>query len=706
MPEQRRRDDQRGSGTAQKQSGGGQGNPPLKGVQREVSRFHNPYTFVPTPERSKAIIKDPFAGDHDPSSPGTMEDHTRFWSDRFSGRIPVILSVKTPLFIAAPGEREDENGHKTFDCLETIPATSIKGLLRSAYEAVTNSRLGVFNVEQHRAKLGLRLPANANVIPGRVSRKGNDWEVTLFTGTSQIGPDGRAQGPLYAAWIPAYRRAGNMGNMHGTGTRVWASLAQKEHRSRRFSFYEVVTMDTKRQNANQNVEGFIVKTGKMIRNKHDERLFFNTNKPKVLPVAQNVVEEYEALLADYQKTHEGGALPPDTQCIHGKHITDPARKKLSDGDFLYVKLNPGLINTPRKLECVEKLYPVQISRDLHEGSPLDCLHPSLRPATKRENLSPADRLFGWVSQEGEGGEGAWRGKMRISQPKMEGPGMKRFPNGKALPLTILGAPKPAQARFYLGDGVGKPQNNGSEKKSVGYKNNKRLRGRKFYWHHKGVCGNAAYWANPWEDRTTQESGGYRQEYRALRDGERTNQNRSITGWMEPGTTARFSLYVENLFWEELGALLWLLSLGDAFHFRLGLGKPLGLGSVQLKLDPGREIEGGVGDALASRYEGFSPLPSLSHEDRDQAIESFKGALTRAFGKPFDGLDFIKAFLAVGKGPEDHLPVHYPRLRRERSSISYEWFVKNERFSRDVPLPGISLPNAVDDTGLPYEPCRS
>jgi len=61
---------------------------------------------------------------------------------------------------------------------------------------------------------------------------------------------------------------------------------------------------------------------------------------------------------------------------------------------------------------------------------------------------------------------------------------------------------------------------------------------------------------------------------------------------------------------------------------------------------------------------------------------------------------------VGKGPGDNWPIHYPRLQGERNSTSYEWFVENEKFSRDVPLPGISLPNAVDDAGLPHQPRQS
>ncbi|GIW92469.1 MAG: hypothetical protein KatS3mg110_0510 [Pirellulaceae bacterium] len=56
------------------------------------------------------------------------------------------------------------------------------------------------------------------------------------------------------------------------------------------------------------------------------------------------------------------------------------------------------------------LYPVNISRKLFDVAPLDLLPESLRPADAISKLSPADRVFGWVNQEGKG---AYRGQIRI-----------------------------------------------------------------------------------------------------------------------------------------------------------------------------------------------------------------------------------------------------------------------------------------------------
>lgn len=61
--------------------------------------FHNPYNFVRTPDRTEKVLKDPFMGDHDPSKPEYRENHSRYWSERYTGVIPVRLRTQTPLFI-------------------------------------------------------------------------------------------------------------------------------------------------------------------------------------------------------------------------------------------------------------------------------------------------------------------------------------------------------------------------------------------------------------------------------------------------------------------------------------------------------------------------------------------------------------------------------------------------------------------------------
>jgi len=169
-----------------------------------------------------------------------------------------------------------------------------------------------------------------------------------------------------------------------------------------------------------------------------------------------------------------------------------------------------------------------------------------------------------------------------------------------LPLSILGAPKPAQARFYLGKASGEPQANGLSKENAGYRIGKKLRGRKVYLHHTlAHLANGEERNRYWDEHQGAEM-SVLPEYRQP-SGEKqcTGQNRSITGWIPKGTVFRFDIKVENLTREELGALLELLDLSQRqCYFRLGFAKPLGLGSV----------------ALSIQWNGEEPLPFMTGED--------------------------------------------------------------------------------------------
>lgn len=625
--------------------------------------FHNPYNFVRTPNRTEEVLKDPFAGDHDPSKPEYRENHSRYWSERYTGVIPVRLRTQTPLFITNPEtrrkmekdrEKEEGKAHYIYDCLEYIPATALKGMLSSAYEIITNSRYRVFGKRQHEKRLGYR--AQATLVPGRVSRQDGKWSVTLFTGTSKLKPDGSADGPLYAAWLPCFDQDNNQricsGLQHGVQyTNV--TLQKYRHTERCFEFWSVsriqghalspITANAKPLGESITVSGYVVKSGKIFVKKHDERFFFNyypgaaSPCPNPLPISDEVCKNYKELIADYQRVHEGDANPPiGSGSIHGAHIKDKKRLELSDGCFVYVKMNSGTVSA---------LYPVQISRELNEKAPWNLLDDSLKPAESIGKLSPADRLFGWVAQGATQGLGAWKGKVRIGDgvhsPRSgeERPSpVQRFDS--PLPLSILGAPKPAQARFYLGDASGEPQADGLSKEKAGYKNGKKLRGRKVYLHHTLAHFTDGKEKTRYWDEHQGAGMSVLPEYRQP-SGEKqcTGQNRSITGWIPKGTDFRFDIKVENLTREELGALLALLSL-EQQYFRLGFAKPLGLGSVALFIQWNKKEEPlpfMTGEDFRDRYRRLDgPAPStkgLSKGQVQATIQNYQKNVVRLYGTP-------------------------------------------------------------------------
>ena len=94
-------------------------------------------------------------------------------------------------------------------------------------------------------------------------------------------------------------------------------------------------------------------------------------------------------------------------------------------------------------------------------------------------------------------------------------------------------------------------------------------------------------------------------------GERSNQNRSTTGWVKPEVEFEFPLHVTDLSACELGALIWLLSLDENHFLRLGLGKPLGFGSVRAEIvSEGTRIATGE-DWAACIFPELTSNPSLS-----------------------------------------------------------------------------------------------
>lgn len=130
---------------------------------------------------------------------------------------------------------------------------------------------------------------------------------------------------------------------------------------------------------------------------------------------------------------------------------------------------------------------------------------------------------------------------------------------KASVPQILSGPKPTTFQHYLEADDGKPCHWNIRK----YNDTITIRGNKLYWHRN----------NPnWEMGKKEQDKGKKKE------------NKNIITQMRPikkGTLFEFKIRYENLTDEELGLLLFTLDLPQGHCYKLGMGKPLGLGSVKI-----------------------------------------------------------------------------------------------------------------------------
>lgn len=700
----------------------------------DADSFHNPYNFVPALPRDEVKGE---LGDRPPVG------HGRYLPEHWSGRISVKLTTVTPLLIPDAAEMTEDNDHKTYpvrlgaDGKPYLPATSLKGMLRSAYEAITNSRLAV--LDKHDERLAYRMPANVGLemVPARIQ----NGKIHLYPGTSEIGDDGqpKKRNPMYAAWLPRYDRNGTGyrfevrypdGELpeHGDRVKFWAEKYQKSRNGTpMFTYWQVRSVvrhtdnlgdrpEESQGNGNhqpvgnsiKKFEGYVYINNKNIGTKHDERIFITSEPSISVDLTSELTQKWEELIKNYQETHKDeikkgmqGPLvtkpkrrqdPPVVTAKWSRHIiAGEAERKLTDGTLCYAH-----VEHDENDYIVKDLYPVMITRGLYEMSPTSQLSQTLKPAITAEQLSPADRVFGWVNQNNRkpknknSKNNAYKGQLRVHSIECTTPIEQAVNNDLGelgLPLAILGEPKPAQTRFYAAqDKKGTPVPDETEK-DYGYESKERgLRGRKVYPHHGALPDD--YWSKPTEARN--------QDYRRPSgEKERDSQNKSITDWVNPDTEFSFDIDLINLSAVELGALLWLLNQSENAYHRLGGGKPLGFGSVRLEitktdLHSGEDWQKFYGSLLSVK---------LSEFNRDELVKAYTSAVELAYNFSFEKVPFITAFCRSTKGFEDGLPTHYPRLKKEidADGKNYEWFTQNEAGDR------LSLPSLVDGGSLPLNP---
>ncbi|WP_160146998.1 TIGR03986 family type III CRISPR-associated RAMP protein [Thermomonospora echinospora] len=690
------------------------------------AKFLNPYTFVPAPPR--AGLPGPLGEDSKPRG------HDRLHEDCWTGSIAVTLTVRTPLLLldtardVAPESGAQE--HRVYPVLTRrgkpyLPATSVKGMLRSAYEAITGSRFGVFHSND--LPLGWRRTAEdaLSMKPARVSNDGTRLEIHEAVARLPYYPSKDSSKDL-----PRY-----------PGGAAPEPLDEVHVRIKKKGNVSTVTDIRKGpppDGAKDWKHGYVCVTGNNAPGKTHERVFLVSKDPQRPAITTAMHERWNALMRSYGDAHDPGEIwgRDGAKDEPGKrlgdepgklgwsaHLWQQERSELHPGALCYVRLKRGV---------VAGIYPVTVTRDIAAETPGEMLPDDLHPAPDLASLSIADRVFGWVAPKGSSTRPAgYRGRVRIGPVECtadERQTVTEF-DGDGLPLAVLSAPKPAQGRFYLSEvsDPSRPVKARASKEEVYTAKGRKLRGRKVYWHHAAVTDDPDYWdaagkgsADPTQQPVNDK--GHR-EYRRPRkpaegDGvisggrfvtrdeeQRDSQNRSVRGWVKPGTTFTFRVDVHDLDDVELGALIWLLRLPeDCFH-RLGLGKPLGFGSVRLDIDPD-------GTTLHSGQDWSDYYHLLTDPLADNDASSILDRCAQAFEELLGQGEMPKirdVFLATARGHAD-LPVHYPRVRPlelkagrlippDPRGLAYEWFTANERMEgKEVAKGhGQSLP---DPTGSP------
>jgi len=607
--------------------------------------FLNPYNFVryldnPTPEPT-ADSPEKLLMWRCPPPP-----HDRYVG--LSGRITCKVKTITPLFISDSHAIGDENGHKTYRFFRyggkpALPASSLRGMVRSVYEAATNSCFAVFDDRRlefrERPEYGNKVKDGAGIV-NELPDSDNEGEIVLChiakVGAYYEGDD---------QWKNVLGRKPD-GQSWECGD--WAVARAKSLRQG-YVVRELSTAKDRLQplgDGEKYIEGRLKITGKDEgTTKRSEFLFLNPDKHGCLGIVSfgtKEMKEYNSVLAG-QREHE--ELP-----------ASPQSSKLSKGNLVWVETEGK-----GKHRRTKRIVRVQVPRIPYRHTIGELLPDFLHHCTNYDALCPACRVFGWVYQKEKGEEipqdkvTAYAGRVRFSHGEAE---ERTLGYEDPKPLAILSTPKPTTTEFYLLNSNGEPG------PDVDYDDESaRLRGRKFYRHH-GEASPQEYTRAPMDEP------------------QKDNQNRTVRDALKPGAKFAFTVNFENLAPVELGALLYALELEDDLVHRLGYAKPLGFGSIKVTIDEVEMVD------WPTRLQSLEADAGWQATDPEQIVD-LKDKFLHAMRALYDG-EFSKVLgdlCGLLSEPPDGLQVHYPRTdpKPDPEGKNYEWFVGNKKRIDSVTL---------------------
>ncbi|MDO5537627.1 MAG: TIGR03986 family CRISPR-associated RAMP protein [Desulfovibrionaceae bacterium] len=510
-------------------------NAPRQAPISDLPRATAPYNFVPL---EKVIRVEPLTG----SEP------------RYSGTLHCTISCLTPLLVSGADEKkrarkdipaeQTEAAQKRFNMLDgrpVVPGSSLKGLLRSLVETVTNSYMAPVNQrkifwrnmddqDHYMPKMGTTLQPRQKA--GWLVRDHGDWYI-LPVGKPQRVLKGSSSDGLVL--VKTGEMKGRNGNKHD------------------YLFAPCPPLDAKNR----------------------------------LAVPDDTMKDFRDQLTEAQK-----------KLAKDQHHID--LNKFGPSDKLPVFYLSDTDASGREaldffgLACFFR-YPAKHGvGDLRDAK-----------GTLNGGLDFATRLFGCANKE-------------LSLKGRVSAGAAIFPAGsptRKVGPTVLGQPHESCVAHYLKQDPAQvrlmpnSRDRNDIKSMANYIKGGELRGRKMYWHR-----NVEMVPPP-------------------------NGNQKVAAYLHPldaGCKASFDISLNSVTLEELGCLIEVLDLPAGHAHKLGMGKPLGLGSVRLDIvscdvRPDAERYADLAGRCRALFAGKTEAGD-GRTLRDEARAAFRLWLLKSMGK--------------------------------------------------------------------------
>lgn len=518
-----------------------------------------PYNFVPLPERIFTVADGiEVNGEH--IRPWEM--HDRFAPGTYSGWIDLTIETLTPLYVrgtvsaGADGnwDRRDARlrpePYKAPDGTPAIPGSSLRGMVRSIVEILSFSKIAPVTEAQpfFRTVADDRIGRAYRARMVRAGQKPSGGILSIREGAASISPRelvrvsrSKLQGQVQIRSGPNYTPP--WPQQHGP---CWVKLSEGSDSVEEISVGGDCPTGTGWR------RGTLVLTGNAP-NKKREFVFLDPDgtTPDEIVVPEPIWTRFhdEDQITHWQERAFPRNQPQGTRRRGAGHLRDgEAVFFLTDSDRVCEENPAGLVFLGR----------AGMFRFPYDRSPADLVPGPLRTAS----LDLAEAMFGKVDRQAN-----IKGRVQVEDAvaTVGGPDWLE----SILVPQILSAPKPTTFQHYLTqDGQ-----RGKEHLTTYLEgDDTTIRGHKAYWHR-------------WDDGNgisqVKETNDHAALLQDLRRPTPDDTQHTIIRPVKAGITFSGRVRFENLTDVELGALLEALQLPDGCCHRLGMGKPLGLGSVRI-----------------------------------------------------------------------------------------------------------------------------